>query len=309
MVDMLLLHHCNLNMNVRAPGISVWRGVVEVVLEALYANRPKFIQLPCPEAVYLGLRRWWFVKEQYDNAMYRSFCRKLASSVADILRMEDVSSVKLVGLGLSPSCAYRETQSDGSWGGKPRDVDFSKNVKTGMGVWSEELVKALEAFHASYYDLPPPLIYPGKRGEHTSLYPKTLEQAFAETAAELGLNPSTIDLKKYSFLKAVDEDLRSGRNIVAPLEMAYEESGELNRFIEEGYGLVLIPEFRTANESTEFYLDVMATQVENQARAGQTVAAVPPHGEKTRSYSRFVQLLVDRKAIPIEFTSKPRTSE
>lgn len=297
MSEVLLLHHCILNMNVRAPGISVWKGVVEIVLEALWMNRSKFLQIPCPEAPYIGMRRWWFVKEQYDNTMYRRFCRKLAMSIAEILKNEDIEKVKLVGLGLSPSCAYRETQSDETWGGKPREIDVSKNVVPGMGVFSEELLKALENFQTSYYDLPPQIIYPSKRGEHTSLYPKTFEEALLETAAELGLKQADVNLMKYVFLKNVDEDLRSGLNVVAPLEMAWQKDKTLIDYVEKGFGLVLIPELKTHDHAVDFYMDVLASQLENQARAGQKILFINHEQTASKTYRSFLSLLAERNLL------------
>lgn len=300
MKSSILLHHCILNMNVRAPGISVWRGVVDIVLQALWMTRAEFLQLPCPETPYLGLRRWWFVKEQYDNVMYRKFTRKLATSVSDILSSLGVDRVKLIGLGLSPSCAYRETQSDQSWGGKPREVDLTKNIRPGMGVWSEELVKALTKFHTTYYDLPPHLIYPQNRGEYAYMYPKTVEAALIETVTELGLNADRVDLKKYAGVGKTSYDMRSGQNLVAPLEIAWEENNMLSSFVEKGYGLVLVPNLKHVSESGEFYLDVLATQLENQARAGQNISFIESWISSSSMYRRFLEILDERKLIKLQ---------
>lgn len=282
-------------MNVRAPGIAIWRGVIEPFFKILWSSSLKFMQIPCPETPYLGLRRWWFVKEQYDNALYRRMCRTLASCIAETLENEGVRRVKLVGLGLSPSCAYRETQSDPKWGGRPREIDTSANVKIGMGVWSEELLRSLEGFQLSFYDLPPPLIYPKGRTAGTTLYPKTLEESITEMAQVFNVDPAKLIVDESK--SDVHIDMRSGRCLVAPIELALQRNGRMLDFVNEGYGLILIPDLKSSEELCSFYLNTLADQIENQIKAGQLIIYVNHKPVFSKSYERLLRMIVERGII------------
>ncbi len=287
----LLLHHCLLNMNVRAPGIAIWEGVLKPVFDILKREDVWFMQLPCPEASYLGLRRWWFVKEQYDNAMFRKFCRKLAICVREILKENGIVQPKLVGLGLSPSCAYREVQSDPSWGGRPFEVDITKNLRPGMGIWSEELLNALEELRPEHYDISPAMIYPRGRAEHARLYPKTIEGALKEFSWELGVSIESLPVEEYKVRESAEEDLRLGRNLVAPLEMALERDEMIIDYAERGYGLILIPRSDTWDGLREFYLEAISDQVKNQLAAGQTVSIVKSYEGYSEMYGKFLGMM------------------
>ena len=45
------------------------------------------VQLPCPEALYLGLERWAVTRNQLDVPEHRRFCRSLIVQYADLLQM------------------------------------------------------------------------------------------------------------------------------------------------------------------------------------------------------------------------------
>lgn len=275
-------------MNVRAPGIAIWEGVLKPIFDILKREDAWFMQLPCPEASYIGLKRWWSVKEQYDNARFRRFCRKLALCVLEILKENDIVQPKIIGLGLSPSCAYREVQSNPSWGGKPFEVDISKNIRPGMGVWSEELLEVLGELHPEHYDISPAMIYPKGRTKHTRLYPKTMEGALKEFSWELGFSMQNLPVEEYKTRGNVKEDLRLGRNLVAPLEMALERDEMIVDYAERGYGLILIPRSNVWDELHEFYLDAILDQIENQIMVGQTVSIVKSYKGYSEMYEKFL---------------------
>jgi len=181
---LFILMNCILNMNTRAPGIAIHMGSIEPVAEKLMEEEHEFLQVPCPEAVFVGLKRWWFTKELYDSAPYRLHCRKLAKAAAEIAKKyhDNGYRIAIVGLSLSPTSGVFYVQSDPSWGGKPFDVGLSPPVARGRGVFIEELEKALEEMGIPYskHEIPPALIYPRYRvpelPEHSSNPEKALEQ-------------------------------------------------------------------------------------------------------------------------------------
>ncbi len=169
--------HCILNMNSRAPGIAIHKGVMEPLFHFLRNRKFKIFQLPCVETSFCGLRRWWQVKEQYDNVNFRRHCRKLAKLSVDYLEKYSVEGFKIyvLGLGISPSCGVRMTQSNPEWGGRPFNVTSEANVAEGRGVWIEELEKELKERKINYKltDIPPVLLYPEYRVPKGTIYPET----------------------------------------------------------------------------------------------------------------------------------------
>lgn len=301
MVRTLLLNHCVLNMNTRAPGIAIWEGVIKPVFDMLKLGNFKFFQLPCPEASYLGLKRWWHVREQYDNAMFRRLCRDLAEAMAGILQENEVEEFKLIALGISPSCGYREAQCDPNWGGRPYEVDITKTIKPCKGIWIEELEGVLSPFNYQVHDLSPAMIYPKGRAEHTHLYPKTMEGSIRETAWELGIDVSKLPMDLYLSRETVEEDLRSGRNVIAPLELAWEWDESLVELVESGYGLILIPKSAIWDTSREHFVESLIDQVENQLKVGQQVALIKRPRITSPLYEKFLERMKERNLKDIEY--------
>ncbi|MFO1035886.1 MAG: hypothetical protein U1E45_03495 [Geminicoccaceae bacterium] len=135
-----LLSHCLANQNAKVGGYAIAPGVVAPVLAALREAGYAIQQMPCPEMAFLGARRWWQVREQYDTPGYRHRCRELAESVADMLRLRigpDTRDVVVIGVDGSPSSGVRWTDRGPAWGGEPRHVSF--DLVPGRGVWIEEL--------------------------------------------------------------------------------------------------------------------------------------------------------------------------
>jgi predicted secreted protein len=101
------------------------------------------IQLPCPEALYLGLDRWAVTKNQLDVPEFRRFCQSLIANFADLLEMLAHQGVRLkvIGIAGSPSCGVATT-SNGYTGGLVQKAAHTR-VK-GRGVFMEELLAELE---------------------------------------------------------------------------------------------------------------------------------------------------------------------
>ncbi len=100
------------------------------------------VQLPCPEALYLGLERWAVTRNQLDVPQFRRFCRSLLEPYADLLQMlgHEGASLRILGLAGSPSCGVITTSS-GYTGGRVQVCERAH--VSGKGVFMEELLAEL----------------------------------------------------------------------------------------------------------------------------------------------------------------------
>ncbi len=131
--EVMVVAHCLLNPLTRVKGLAP----VAFELEG------PTVQLPCPEALYLGLSRWAVTRNQLDVPQFRRFCRALIEPHADLLEMlvREGASLRIVGLAGSPSCGVITTSS-GYTGGLPRAAEHAH--VSGRGVFMEELLAELE---------------------------------------------------------------------------------------------------------------------------------------------------------------------
>jgi len=147
--------HCLLNQNTVVKPLASHGGVVTSLVDFLARQGYGLIQLPCPEAIYLGMRRWWMSREQYDTESYREFSRRLLEPYVKLLAelTQDGCAYVVLGVRGSPSCAVETTTSNPSWSGEPRADKHPPSVKvSSRGVFMEELMGMLEERR-----LPPPL--------------------------------------------------------------------------------------------------------------------------------------------------------
>ena len=179
-----LLSHCILNQNARAQGIAIHRGAIAPAIEMLEEAGYRLMQLPCPEVSFAGTARWWSVYEQYDSVAYRRHCANLAEIVAQLVKpyADKGCDVVLLGLGISPSCGVRMRQTGKAWRGRPFDIGDVASVEEGMGVWVQELEKALKSkgIAVRMLDLPPVLLYPRERVPKVAGYPSKEEDSWRE---------------------------------------------------------------------------------------------------------------------------------
>lgn len=291
-IGMLMLCHCVVNVNSRAPGIARWSNVVQPAWDIIKGKNFSFIQLPCPEAVYLGLRRWWYVKEQYSNALFRELCEKMAVGISEILVENKIKEFKLIGLGISPSCGYRETQSDPSWGGRPREIDVESNLTIGSGVLIETLEKVFRKYRFIFeiYDLPPSLIYPGER-IGIKKYPRSFEDSVKELSEFLGFDYKLFKLHEYD--KYVDSDIRSRKILICPFEMLVEKFDTIEEYIEDRHGLILIPRSNSPTSEKEEIANMFALQVENHLEVGHQIKLYK-YDTHSILFKRFIEILKHR---------------
>jgi predicted secreted protein len=110
--EVAVLAHCLLNPYTRVKGLR----------PVSFRPEGPVIQLPCPEALYLGLDRWAVTRNQLDVPEFRRFCRSLILHYADLLEMlaRQGTGIRIVGLAGSPSCGV-DTTSLGYAGGRVRE--------------------------------------------------------------------------------------------------------------------------------------------------------------------------------------------
>jgi len=85
--EVLVIGHCLLNPLARIKGAKP-----PLPLDTKGAN---VIQLPCPEAMFFGMRRREITRDQLDHPAYRRFCRKLFTPFADLLEDLAASGIKI----------------------------------------------------------------------------------------------------------------------------------------------------------------------------------------------------------------------
>ncbi|MDF1532546.1 MAG: hypothetical protein P1P72_09580 [ANME-2 cluster archaeon] len=130
MQEIHVLAHCLLNPSVRLKGLKPLK----------YPHlTDNIIQLPCPEFIFMGPKRWEITKEQLDIPHYRRFCRQIIKPVADTIEMlyRLGHSFTLVGVPGSPSCGA-QTTSTGMEGGRVHEAEHT-HIQ-GSGIFFEEVV-------------------------------------------------------------------------------------------------------------------------------------------------------------------------
>lgn len=142
-----IIAHCILNQNTIVKPLASHEGVVKDILNVLINFGYGIIQLPCPEAIYLGLNRWWMSREQFDVKSYKEFSRELLKPYIKLLEeiVKDGCKYIVIGVQGSPSCALIRTTSNQFWGGEPRADLLPASIKIDRpGVFMEvflELIK------------------------------------------------------------------------------------------------------------------------------------------------------------------------
>lgn len=141
-----LVAHCILNQATVAHGLASFPGAVEPLVKLLLEKGYGLIQLPCPETAFLGMKRWWMSREQYDNPTFREHCRRILWPIVVTLKELTKEGVEYVLLGVrgSPSCGVRFTTSNPEWRGDPSGAGRRKGVEVeASGVFMEELLSEI----------------------------------------------------------------------------------------------------------------------------------------------------------------------
>lgn len=112
------------------------------------------MQLPCPEFLLYGSRRWGHASSQFDTPFFRKECEKMLEPF--VMQWKEYSAfpdrfeiIGIVGIDGSPSCGINATY-DGDWGGEFQDMDRVKKAvgtlkrKERSGIFMEVLKEMME---------------------------------------------------------------------------------------------------------------------------------------------------------------------
>jgi predicted secreted protein len=149
--EIVVVCHCILNCNSKVEGLSTFKGVHNVV-KMLIDKDYGIIQLPCPEMIIYGIKRWGHVKDQFDNSFFRNQCKIILAPYINQFQnyIENNYSIKgIIAIDGSPSCGYNKTCSSKQWFGELSEcrnlLDKLNTLEmiNEKGVFIEELEKLL----------------------------------------------------------------------------------------------------------------------------------------------------------------------
>lgn len=104
----VVVAHCVLNQNSRVFRLAHYPAVINEVVDVLRRHNVGFLQMPCPELIYAGVKRFGRTREEYDTPSYRKHCKQIAVSTANQIEQfaqNGIKTLAIVGIKDSPSCA------------------------------------------------------------------------------------------------------------------------------------------------------------------------------------------------------------
>lgn len=126
MKKILIVSHCLLNTAAKVKGyqeaeIEKEEQLRLQVIKKALEEGVQILQLPCPEFIQYGARRWGHTKEQFDNPFFRQACKEMLQPVVLQIKEylaspQEFKILGIVGIDGSPSCGVKYTCS-ASWGG------------------------------------------------------------------------------------------------------------------------------------------------------------------------------------------------
>ncbi len=149
----VIVCHCLLNANAKVYPLAQCGGVYHNVINDHITEDTGIIQLPCPETIYLGMKRWGMTREQYDTPHFRKTCQEmLGPSVTQLKAFADAGYTieKIIGMDGSPNCGVNRT-CYGFTGGEIGTGEIASTqlanltFAPGRGVFMEILATLLEA--------------------------------------------------------------------------------------------------------------------------------------------------------------------
>ena len=133
--------HCLLNQNSKTDGGARCPGIYSPLVDVLRERGWRIEQMPCPEHGFLGLHRFWMVKEQADTLAFRRHCRRQAKVVAGAIaaHVERGSEVVVIGARGQPLDGRAHHLLERRVGRPPRRRATPTRLVPGRGIFSEEL--------------------------------------------------------------------------------------------------------------------------------------------------------------------------
>lgn len=127
MEKILVVSHCILNKASKVKGYNMDEMEEEnklrkELLKEVFDKDIELLQLPCPEFIMYGSKRWGHVKNQFDNPFFRRNCKEILNPIIEQLKEYNNNKNRFQILGIvsvegSPSCGYNLT-CKGNYGGE-----------------------------------------------------------------------------------------------------------------------------------------------------------------------------------------------
>lgn len=127
MEKILVVSHCILNKASKVKGYNMEEMEEEnqlrkELLKEVFDKDIELLQLPCPEFIMYGSKRWGHVKNQFDNPFFRKNCEEILNPIIEQLKEYNNNKDRFQILGIvsvegSPSCGYNLT-CKGNYGGE-----------------------------------------------------------------------------------------------------------------------------------------------------------------------------------------------
>lgn len=159
MKEILVVSHCILN------NASKVTSDIELIEE--YRDREQFmafvikhniqlIQLPCPEFIMYGSKRWGHVKNQFEHPFFQKQCEIMLEPI--LLQLKEYATYPkeyyltgIISIGGSPSCGYGLT-CKANWGGELSQLQLDEKITSlrmekDAGVFMEQLERMLKEEH------------------------------------------------------------------------------------------------------------------------------------------------------------------
>lgn len=152
----LIISHCILNVNSKVYKLANYQGSLQELIIPLMQKGYGFIQLPCPEMLSHGIKRWGQVREQYDTPYFRKHMKKILQPILDQILDYHKNGYELsgcIGVDGSPTCGVYKTCSAKNWEGEISTINSmdalnslmnSLEEVSGTGLFMEEFQEALK---------------------------------------------------------------------------------------------------------------------------------------------------------------------
>ncbi|MDU6264721.1 MAG: hypothetical protein E6600_09455 [Anaerocolumna aminovalerica] len=159
MDKILIVSHCILNTSSKVVSynqeeIKQENANREKLIKYVLKNNIQLLQLPCPEFLLYGAKRWGHVKEQFNHPYFRKQCREMLEPI--IMQLKEYASyperfqlLGIIAIDGSPSCGYHMT-CKGDWGGEFTGCpDLHKKIYNlymakEPGIFMEEMISFLK---------------------------------------------------------------------------------------------------------------------------------------------------------------------
>lgn len=158
MKSLIFLSHCILNKSSKVfcdeHGLDEEYKIRNQLLKLILKKDIQVVQLPCPEFILYGSRRWGHVKDQFEHPFFKEQCKKMLSPIiTQIIEYKsypnDYNVIGIVSVEGSPSCGYK-LSCRGNWGGElESNLDLnniinSVRISEEPGVFFETLSNLLQ---------------------------------------------------------------------------------------------------------------------------------------------------------------------